>query len=192
MKKGQYLEAILRSPKTVFGYKDIALLWGEPNSSAVRVRLGYYVRQNKLYRIRRGLYAKNQNYKKLELATRIFTPSYVSFETVLSKEAMIFQFYNRISAASYLAREIEVDGQGYTFRRIKASILTNTVGVEHRDETSIATRERAFLDILYLNTDYHFDNLGAIDWSKVFDILPIYGNGRMSKKVMNLYGEAAK
>ena len=187
MKKGQYLETILRSPKTVFNYKDVALLWGEPNSQAVRVRLSYYAKQGKLYRIRRGLYAKDKNYSKFELATRIFTPSYVSFETVLSQEGMIFQFYNQIFVASYLTREIEVDGQVYSFRRIKDPILTNAVGVEHRNESSVATKERAFLDTLYLNEDYHFDNLGALDWSKVFEILPIYDNKRMSKKVIMLY-----
>lgn len=191
MKKGQYLETILRSPKTVFNYKDVALLWGEPNSQAIRVRLSYYAKQGKLYRIRKGLYAKGKNYNKLELATRIFTPAYISFETVLSKEGMVFQFYSKIFVASYLTREIEVDGQTYSFKRIKGSILTNAVGVEHKEETSIATKERALLDILYLNTDYHFDNLGTINWSKVFDILPIYVNGRMSKKVMKFYQESA-
>jgi predicted transcriptional regulator of viral defense system len=187
MKKGQHLETILRSPKTVFSYKDVALLWGEPGSQAVRVRLSYYAKQGKLYRIRRGLYAKDKNYSKLELATRIFTPSYVSFETVLSQEGVVFQFYSQISAASYLTREIEVDGQVYSFRRIKDPILTHTVGVEHRDESSIATKERAFLDTFYLHADYHFDNLGALDWSKVFEILPIYGNNRMSKKITKLH-----
>lgn len=187
MRKGQYLETILRSPKTVFTYKDVALLWGEPSSQAVRVRLSYYAKQGKLYRIRRGLYAKDKNYSKFELATRIFTPSYVSFETVLSKEGMIFQFYSKIFVASYLTREIEVDGQVYSFRRIKDAILTNAVGVEHRDESSIATKERAFLDTFYLNEDYNFDNLGALDWNKVFEMLPIYSNRRISQKIIKLH-----
>jgi len=187
MKKGQYLESILRSPKTVLNYKDVALLWGEPSSQAVRVRLSYYAKQGKLYRIRRGLYAKDKNYNRFELATRVFTPAYVSFEAVLSQEGMIFQFYSQIFVASYLTREIEVDGQIYSFRRIKEPILTNAVGVEHRDESSVATKERAFLDTLYLNEDYHFDNLGALDWNKVFEMLPIYDNRRMSKKVIKLY-----
>ena len=187
MRKGQYLEVILRSPKTVFNYRDVALLWGEPSSQAVRVRLSYYAEQGKLYRIRRGLYAKDKKYNRFELATRIFTPSYVSFETVLSQEGMIFQFYRQIFMASYLTREIEVDGQVYSFRRIKDPVLTSAVGVEQRDESSVAIKERAFLDTLYLNEDYHFDNLGVLDWSNVFEMLPPYSNRRMSKKVIKLY-----
>jgi len=187
MRKGNYLTTILRSPKTVFSYGDIAMLWGEPSSEAARVRLNYYVKQGNLYRIRRGLYAKDKNYNKLELATRIFTPAYVSFETILSKEGVIFQFYSQIFVASYLTREITIEGQLYSFRKIRNSLLTDSSGVELKDESSLATKERAFLDTLYLNTDYHFDNLNGADWEKVLEILSIYGNKRMDKKVKELY-----
>ena len=187
MLKGDYLSAILRSNKTVFTSKDIALLWHDPGTSATRVRLNYYTKKEDLYRIRKGLYAKNPNYNKLELATRIFTPSYVSFETVLAKEGLIFQFYDRIFVASYLTREITVDQQTYSYQRMKDFILTDTSGIEHVSETSIAAKERAFLDTLYVNTDYQFDNLRSLNWEKVFGILPIYKNLRMIKKVNNLH-----
>jgi predicted transcriptional regulator of viral defense system len=187
MPKGNYLTAILRSNKTVFSSKDIALLWNEPSTAAARVRLNYYVKKGDLYRIRKGLYAKDRNYNKLELATRIFTPSYVSFETVLAKEGLIFQYYNQIFVASYLTREITVDQQTYSFRKVKDVLLINPIGVEHVNETSIATMERAFLDTLYVNADYQFDNLRSLLWKKVFDILPIYNNQRMVKKVNSLH-----
>jgi predicted transcriptional regulator of viral defense system len=185
--KGRYLETILRSPKTVFTLKDVALLWGEPSTGSTRVRLSKYVKNGKLYRVRRGIYAKDENYSKLELATRIFVPSYVSFETVLAREGLIFQFYTQVKAASYLTRDIEVDGQTYSFKKIKTPILTNSQGVENRDETSLATKERAFLDTLYIHVDYHFDNLNSLDWNSVFKILPIYHNQRMADRVHKLY-----
>ena len=187
MHKGNYLSTILRSPKTVFTNGDIAMLWGEPSSEAVRVRLNYYVKQGNLFRIRRGLYAKDKNYNKLELATRIFIPSYVSFETILSKGGVTFQFYSQIFVASYLTREITIDDQLYSFRKIRNLLLMNSIGVELKDESSLATKERALLDTLYLNTDYQFDNLDGVDWEKVFEILSIYGNKRMYKKVKELY-----
>ena len=187
MQKGDYLKAILRSPKTVFTTKDVSLLWGEPAAQAARVRLYYYVKHGDLYRIRRGLYAKEEHYNTMELATRIFTPAYVSFETILAREGVIFQFYNEISVATYLTREITIEGQVYTFRKIRDTILTNPMGVEHRDESSLAAKERAFLDTLYIHTDYQFDNLGGLDWDKVFDLLPIYQNKRITRKVTEFY-----
>jgi predicted transcriptional regulator of viral defense system len=192
MKKGDYLTTILRSKKTVLTYKDILLLWREQGSEAATVRLYQYVKNGDLYRIRRGIYAKDKNYNQVELATRIFTPSYVSFETVLAKEGVTFQFYSGIFVASYLTREIAIDGQVYSFRKIRNAILTNPAGVVHKDETSFATKERAFLDTLYVHTDYHFDNLGGLDWDKVFEILPIYGNKRMAKNVNEIFEQAAR
>jgi predicted transcriptional regulator of viral defense system len=191
MKKGNYLTAILRSKKTVLTYKDILLLWREQGSEAATVRLYQYARKGDLYRIRRGIYAKDKNYNQVELATRIFTPSYVSFETMLAKEGVTFQFYSGIFVASYLTREIVIDGQMYSFRKIRNAILTNPAGIVHKDETSFATKERAFLDMLYVHTDYHFDNLGGLDWNKVFEILPIYGNKRMAKNVNEIFEQAA-
>jgi predicted transcriptional regulator of viral defense system len=187
MQKGYYLSTILRSPKTVFTYEGIVMLWGEPNSGDVRKRLNYYVKRGNLYRIRRGLYAKDKSYNKLELATRIFTPSYVSFETILTKEDVTFQFYSQIFVASYLSSEITIDDQLYSFRKTRNSLLTNTMGVEHKEESSNATRERALLDAHYLNPDYHFDNLGGANWDRVREILPIYRNGRMTKKIKELH-----
>jgi len=192
MQKSQYLETLLRSLKTVFTLEDIALLWQEPGTQASRVRLSYYVRRGKLHRIRKGLYAKDKNYNKLELATRIFTPSYISFETILAREGLIFQFHTQISVASYLTRDIEVDGQVYSFRKIKMPILTHPMGVENKNETSFATRERALLDTLYLRGEYHIDNPNGLDWNKIFDMLLIYQNQRMASRVRKLYKQISR
>ena len=187
MTKGNYLTTILRSPKTVFTFKDIVLLWHEASTTAARVRLNYFVKKGELYRIRKGLYAKNEAYNKLELATRILIPSYVSFETVLSKEGLIFQYYEPIFVASYATRKITIGQQVYSFRKIKNEVLINSAGVEHVQETSIATKERAFLDMLYVNGSYHFDNTRPLNWDTVFELLPIYRNQEMVKRVNRIF-----
>lgn len=127
MQKGSYLSTILKSPKTIFTVEDIAILWQTPNTNATTVRLNYYVKKSELIRVRRGIYAKNDQYDKIELASRIYTPSYVSFETVLAREGLIFQFQSNIQVASYLTREISIDGQSYLYRKIKNSVLTNSI-----------------------------------------------------------------
>ena len=180
------ITAILRSPKTVFTFKDIALIWGDDNKSAIASAINYYVRTGQLYSIRRGIYAKDKNYQKEELATRIFTPSYISFETVLAKEGINFQYYSQIFVASYLTRELTIDNQTYVFKKIKNLVLTNPAGIMHANETSIATAERAVLDTLYINTDYHFDNVRSLDWDKVFEILPIYKNKSLARKLVQI------
>ncbi|MGA2586288.1 MAG: hypothetical protein ABSF88_04585 [Candidatus Aminicenantales bacterium] len=141
------------------------------------------MKTRELYPIRRGIYAKDRNYDRLELANKIFSPAYISFETVLVKEGVVFQHYNQIFVASYLTREIPCDGGVYAFRRLKDVVLANTLGIEIKANYSIASRERAFLDTLYLNPTYHFDNLSSIDWKKCREILPIYGNKALAKRL---------
>lgn len=185
--KGEFIEVLLRSPKTVFSTKDIALIWGENGKAAVRVRLSNYVKNGKLIRVRHGIYAKDKNYDRFELATRIYTPSYISFETVLTRTGINFQYYGNIFAASYVTREIEADGQIISFIKMKDYVLSNTIGIEHVNEIAAATKERAFLDRIYISKDYHFDHLDILDWDKIFEILPIYRNKRMNKKVEEFF-----
>ena len=178
---------VLRSPKTVFTFKDISLIWDDNDKKAVIAGVNYYVKTGELYRIRRGIYAKDKNYDKLELATRILVPSYVSFETVLASAGVVFQFYSQVFVASYQTREIVIDSQRYVYKKIKNLILTNPSGVLHENETSIASPERAFLDTIYINKEYYFDNLSSLNWDKVFEILPIYKNKRMIKRVNKFF-----
>lgn len=174
---------ILRLNKTVFTFKDIMLFSGETDSILLKKRINYYVKTGDFYHIRRGIYGKDKNYNKLELAAKIYTPSYVSFETVLAQDGIIFQSYGQIFVASYLARDIVCDNQIYSYKKIKNSILTDHTGIRNNGNYSIATKERAFLDTLYLNKNYHFDNLSPLNWEKIFEMLAIYANKRMAKKI---------
>ncbi|MCX6794448.1 MAG: hypothetical protein NTY31_00380 [Candidatus Falkowbacteria bacterium] len=186
MKKADILN-ILKSNNTVFSFKEILLASGESSPALLRRRIYYYIKNGQLYGIRRGLYAKDKNYNKRELATKIFIPAYVSFETVLVEAGVIFQHYGQIFVASYQTKEIDCDGQILSFKKLKTNVLNNNSGIENSGYYSIASKERAFLDIVYLNKDYHFDNLSPLDWDKVFSILPMYENKRMTKKVNQYY-----
>jgi hypothetical protein len=185
--KGEFVEILLRSTKTIFSTKDIAFLWQESDETVITNRLKQYVRFGKLVRVRRGLYAKDANYNRLELATRINTPSYISFETVLTNSGTNFQYYGNIFIASYVSREMIIDKQVYSFVRMKDYVLSNTIGIEHTNGIAMASKERAFLDRLYVNKDYYLDNSQSLNWERVLEIVPIYHNKRMEKEVKHLY-----
>ena len=190
--KGEYLEVLLRSSQTIFSSKDVALMWGEDNENIIKNRLNKYVKSGKLFKVRRGLFAKDKNYNRYELATRINTPSYISFETVLGSSGMTFQYYGNIFVASYIKRNMEVDGQRIEFVRMKDYVLSNTLGIENSDGYARATKERAYLDRIYVSKKYYIDNISPLDWEKVFEILPIYHNKRMEKTVKKYYDKFKK
>lgn len=181
---------LMRSKKTVFTFKDLVLLWGESDVNFIKKKIHRYVKAGKMNSIRKGIYSKDKNYDKYELATRIYTPSYISLETVFGAAGMTFQYYSQIFVISYQTKEIECDGQKYSYRKIKDTILTNQAGIESRENYSIASPERAFLDRLYLQKDYYFDNESPLNWEKVFEILPIYGGNKRMAKVVNEHYES--
>jgi len=181
-----YFSTLLRSNNSVFTFKELSLIWNETDVKLTKKRVYRYTKMGELYPIRKGVYAKDKNYDKLELANKIFTPAYISLETVLSREGIVFQHYDKIFVISYLSREISCDGQAYVFRRMKNVILMNSLGIEKKDNYHIASKERAFLDTIYLNKNYHFDNLSSINWDICFEMLAIYNNKAMAKR-MNSY-----
>ncbi len=183
---------LMKSKKTVFTFKELILLWRKSDINFVKKKIHRYVKAGKINSIRKGIYSKDKNYDKYELATKIYTPSYISLETVLGATGVTFQLYGQIFIVSYKTKEIECDGQKYSYKKIKDTILTNQAGIEWRENYNIASPERAFLDVVYLHKDYHFDNLSILNWEKVYEILPIYrGNKRMGKMV-KMYYEAIK
>ena len=187
-----YILDLMRSKKTVFTFKDLILLWGESDVNFVKKKIHRYVKAGKMNSVRKGIYSKDKNYDKYELATRIYTPSYISLETVLGASGITFQLYGQIFVASYTTKEIECNGQKYSYNKIKDTILTNQAGIESRENYNIASPERAFLDVVYLHKDYHFDNLSALNWEKVDEILPIYGGNKRMAKMVKMYRESVK
>lgn len=178
--------AVYQDIRTVFRLNDIAHLIGETNFQSVNRRLNYYVRTGKIQNPRKGIYTK-PNFNPEELACTVYTPSYISLEYVLQKAGVVFQYDSGISTVSYLSRNIEVAGQYYHFRKIKGEILVNTLGIRRQEnQINIASAERAFLDLFYLNKNYYFDNLNSLNKSLIFKILPIYHSRALSQRVNQL------
>lgn len=187
MKNSRPLQMFLRSDKTVLSFKEMLLASGDKNPALLRRRVNYYVHKKELYPIRRGFYGKDQYYKKHEFATKIYTPAYISFETILLEAGIIFQHYTTLFIASYKTKDICCDGQNYSFRKIKERALTNPAGVENKGNYFAASKERAFLDTLYLNKNYHFDNLTPLNLDKLIKILPIYENKNLTKRALAFF-----
>jgi hypothetical protein len=174
---------LYESPKTVLTNKDLALLWQENDTNKLNSKTAYYVKQKDMIRLTRGIFAKNKDYNPKELANSIYIPSYISFETVLRESGMIFQHYDTIFIASKWPKTMILDKYTFTFRKLKDIVLYNPAGIIYKDNYSIATAERAFLDMIYLFPGYYFDNLKSINWDKCSEIVKIYNNRQLIKRL---------
>lgn len=173
-------------PETVFTVDQIAQFFPGISDESLRDRLYYFTKAGKLQRLRYGIYAK-RDFNPLELANKVYRPSYISLETVLAKGAVTFQYYKTIFAASYLTREVKIEKINVQYRRIKQNVLTNPAGIDRESGYFIASLERAFLDAVYIYKNYHFDNLGAIDWKKANSLKKIYKSRLLEKRLDEYY-----
>jgi len=177
---------LYKDARTVFRLKDVAMLTGETSFSSLNMKLNYYVRTGRLQNPRKGLYCK-PDYNPKELACRIFSPAYISLEYVLQRAGVVFQFDSRYTVISYLSREVEIDGNIFSFRKVKNELLISQQGILQQGNTeTIATPERAFLDMLYLNGAMYFDNLHPMNHDLIEQILPIYHSKTLNKRVQNI------
>jgi len=174
---------LYQSPKSVLTTKDLALIWEITDHANLLARIKYYAKQGTLLRLTRGVFAKDKNYNPKELATSIYTPSYISFETVLREAGIIFQHYETIFVAAPWSFTKTIDQHKLTFRKLKNDVLFNPAGIKNENNYSIATYERALLDMLYLFPSYYFDNLKPINWEKCFELVPIYHNQQLVKRL---------
>lgn len=73
-----------------------------------------------------------------------------------------------------------------SYHRIKEDIIINTIGIIRKDNVNIATPERAFLDTLYLNKDFYFDNLNPLNRLLISQIIPAYQSAALEKRVTKI------
>lgn len=178
--------SLYKMPQTIFSLKEISLLFPSISYNNLRRRMSYNVKAAKLKKLRRSIYAKD-NYNPFELATKLYTPSYISLESVFKKEGMVFQTYESIFAIASLTRTIKADGNTIIYRKLPNEVLLNKEGLIEIDNYYRATPERAFLDAVYLYKDYHFDNLKPLNWERTMELKAIYKNRVFEKRVDSYY-----
>ncbi|MFH1840971.1 MAG: hypothetical protein ABH807_02345 [Candidatus Shapirobacteria bacterium] len=180
--KNELLIRIYQQPQTVFNLAEVAMLAKDVSYSSLRRRLFYAVAQKRLWRPRRGIYAK-KDFLPEELANKIYTPSYLSLQTILRRAGIIFQEYKPLFLVSYLTRTITCQDIEICYQAMPREILLNSAGIIYDGHYAMAIPERAFLDFVFLHGNYHFDNLSSLDWDKVFDLVKIYHSPKLEEEV---------
>jgi hypothetical protein len=186
--QNQLLLDLYKDKASVFTMKGIAMAYGQGlDRDTVKIRMLGYVRKGEILNPRKGIYAK-PGYDEKELSCLLYTPSYISLEYVLQRAGIVFQYNDEITSVGNLSRSVEIDGKVYRYRKIKGEILIDTAGIICEGNVNIASPERAFLDTLYLDSNYYFDNPSSLDKQKVLALLPIYNSKTLEQRVLKILG----
>jgi hypothetical protein len=186
----QYL--LNSTDKTVFTTQDLNKIWQYESYNSLIHRIQYLNKTNKILKLKQGLYSfTGRPINQLEMANKLRTPSYISFETALIQHGVIFQWDNKITLASNQSVTLTVADTDIVFRQLKDHILLNQQGIIKQSNYFIAGLERAILDILYINSSFTFDNLRAVDFDKARQLLPMYQTSSLTA-VLNKLEHYAK
>jgi len=168
------ISKIINSWKTVFSKNDFRKIL-DFNTSFALDKFIYRTKENWILENPFYWIYTFKKYSIFEFACKLVKLSYISFETVLQKEWVVFQDYgSTIFLASNNTWEKKVLWKIFKFNKIKKSILLNPLWIICKKWYMIASKERAICDRIYLSKNYYFDNLEGVNLDKLEEISKIY------------------
>ena len=170
----KYYPKLITSWKTVFTNSELKSLLWISNNAALNNILQTMKKNNLINNPCYGIRTLD-NYDKIELATKIRFPSYVSFETILQKYWIIYQNYQHtIMLAWNNTLKKTIDWITIEYHKLKPSLLTNPLWLNYTWKYFEATQERAVCDMVYLYKNINFDRIDWLDLTHLSKISEIY------------------
>jgi predicted transcriptional regulator of viral defense system len=179
MKKEELIAKIRTLDKNVFTLNDLVNFFPE-DSSHIKTIIKRFKDSNVLFPILRGVYALDKGSVDVEkIATSIYTPSYVSFESVLSKYGIMNQGLYQVNLATTRhSKRMEIGGVTCVYSQISTRLF---FGFNLLNDVFIADPEKAVLDTLYLKAlgkkeistaEWDIKNLNK---AKIFKYAKVFG-----------------
>lgn len=147
MKQTDFLKKIKELGLTTFTKNDIGRLF--PKDKYLNTVINRLIRAHTIYRIARGLYALADTGLDTEkIATIVYCPSYISFESALAKYGIINQGPAILTLATTKhSKRLRLGPIECEYRKIKPDLF---FGFNLIAGTYLAEPEKAVLDTLYL------------------------------------------
>jgi len=167
-------KTLLQQDKRILTTSDLSILWEITNKNTLWTTIKRYIDKGVLYKIQKGLYSTMPIDKlhKYELVCAICGPlSYVTTETVLQNEGLIMQQVNTITLMGARTKKGSINNINYICRKLGPQYLLNRAGINDTGTYSIATTQRALLDMNQINPRYYIDNEEKMKTIKVSELI---------------------
>lgn len=146
MKTLEFLKTIEKIDKSYFTVSDLEKITGLKRESLL-IFLTRLVKKELIVRLKKGLYAKS-GLQIEEIASQLYQPSYLSFESALSKYGILSQIpYSLMFATTRRTKKEMLAGTKVEYHQLKKELF---FGFKKKGNIFIAEPEKAFLDQLYL------------------------------------------
>lgn len=184
----------------LFTVHDMRLIFPKENIHTTNTQLSQWAKQNKIVKLKNGLYALSSDYAKEPLApeviaAKLYAPSYISLQYALSFYGIIPDaVFETTSVTTKSTRLFKTTFGNFRYRKIKTDCFFGFAPIQHGKLISyMASPEKALVDFLYLNSrwlkpeyetwqELRLQNLKKIN----FGILKKFAEKFKSKKLLFL------
>lgn len=179
---------------------DLRRQWGVEGNTLLK-RISYGIKTGKLFPIRRGMYRQGRDVsttpwtldESWKAANVLQTPSYISFETILGAEGVVFQFSDTLHVAAGRSTQyaLHYGGPKVQTQRMPHVLLTHPLGLHVGDGWVAARPERAVADTLYRSPGFHLDDTSRLDSNLLESLAQIYSpfSQKVAKKLLKIAHE---
>lgn len=150
----KYLELRGEIQGNIFTFLDVIKHFPNESLQAIKVQLARFVKKKWLTRIKKGLYCFNlEIIDALELANRLYQPSYISLETALNFYGIIPDIPQTVTSVTLTTtKRIHNQFGAFAYTKIKPKLFFGFIKVKSPTGAffNLAKREKALLDYFYL------------------------------------------
>ncbi|MGE3062896.1 MAG: hypothetical protein AB7T10_04615 [bacterium] len=157
MKYNELLKFAVESKLNIFSIEDLMKLFPKEKEESIARLVYNWIESKKIIRLKRGLYQISYPEKTIipdmYVANKLYSPSYISLETVLSMHGIIPEIAISVTSVTTKAtRFFKNDYGAFSYRTVKKEYFTGYYLFREKGfEIHIAEPEKAVVDFLYLN-----------------------------------------
>lgn len=188
----------------LFTKQDLRMIFFGENIHTVNKQLSVWASQNKIVKVKNGLYALSKDYMEHALsaeviATKLYGPSYISLEYALSFYGIIPEAVFEItSVTTKPTRTFQTPFGIFRYRTMKTSCFFGfSTKKQGNLSYHIALPEKAMIDFLYLNgyrfmpvfqtwQDLRLQNLHNLDFKKLTQFAQKFNDKKLVSLINNL------
>ena len=173
----------------IFSYNDIRLFYPNEKTYTLKRMFGRWREKGWLYLLKRGLYEltypKDYNLPDIYIASKLYSPSYISLETALSNFSIIPEVSMAVtSVTTKPTRKFKNKHGLFIYRSLKPEFFTGYyLEKQGAFDIFIAEPEKALIDFLYFKT-FRDKNFSLKDERLDRDVI-----SRLNKKKLNKYAK---
>lgn len=192
-------QALLERRARIFTPLDLQRIFGVSYETARKFILRY-AKEGFIMKLKKGVYSLESYLpSELEIANRVYSPSYVSLEYALMFYSIIPDtVYTVTSVTTKSTREFIINNVSYTYSKIKKNAFTDYLRKPMEgDIVLIAEAEKAFVDYLYFvdlgqKTVYDRINVSKLSKNKLIECAKLFKRKSLTKLVNKIYGQSRR